>query len=30
MTTELRGGGDDACLTDLAQRIDKIIAMKSA
>lgn len=29
MTTELRGG-NDAYLTDLAQRIDKIIAMKSA
>jgi L-ribulose-5-phosphate 3-epimerase len=29
MTTEL-GGGDEAYLTDLAQRIDKIIAMKPA
>lgn len=29
MTTELRGG-DEAYLTDLAKRIDKIIAMKSA
>jgi len=29
MTTEL-GGGDEAYLTDLAQRIDKILAMKPA
>ena len=29
MTTEL-SGGDEAYLTDLARRIDKIIAMKPA